>query len=162
MCISKDWVRVGAVLAGLAVMAGAYAAHGLDRQLRPLYGSEQREVAGAMIPAVQKYVADFKTGAEYQMYHALGMIAVGLLEKFAPSRRLKTAGWLFLGAIVIFSGGLYLLVLTGQRWLGAIVPIGGVMSIIGWFFLASATGGCVCHPEVTTAVDEARTVPLDF
>ncbi len=135
----RMWIVLGAVLAGLAVAAGAFAAHGLDGFFKAKYASTPaREVAGVAIPAAQKYLQDFKTGAEYQMYHALGLLAVGFLAQSRKSRAAAVAGWSFLLGIMVFSGCLYLLTLTGQRWLGAIVPIGGVAFLVGWTALAYA------------------------
>ena len=133
------WIALGAVFAGLSVAAGAFGAHGLNAQLPKMYAGQEREVAGVKISAAQKYLADFKTGAEYQMYHALALIAVGLLATARPSPWLTTAGWSFTGGILLFSGCLYALVLTGRTILGAIVPIGGVLFLVGWFALAVAT-----------------------
>lgn len=134
---ANQWITIGAVLAGLAVAAGAFAAHGLDGYFAKKYAdAEPRTVAGVQVPASQKYLADFKTAAEYQMYHALALLAVGLLARAQPSTWLTVAGWSFFGGIVLFSGLLYALTLTGQRWLGAIVPIGGVAFLVGWAALA--------------------------
>lgn len=135
----RIWIALGAVLAGLSVAAGAFAAHGLDGYFKEKYaGASPREIAGVSIPASQKYLQDFKTGAEYQMYHALGLIAVGFVLQLRKSRAASVAGWSFLIGIAIFSGCLYLLTLTGYRWLGAIVPIGGVAFLVGWAALACA------------------------
>jgi len=145
----SSWLTAGAVLAGLAVGLGAFAAHGLNEQFAIQYAdAEPRKVAGVDIPASLKYLEDFKTGAEYQMYHALGMIGVGLLMRASKNRNrlLNAAGWSFLIGIIVFSGGLYLLTTTGQRWLGAIVPIGGVAFLVGWGCFAA--GVCPCrNPE---------------
>lgn len=134
----RTWIWMGAVLAGLAVAAGAFAAHGLDGYLKVAYEGQTREVAGVTMPAAQKYLADFKTAADYQMSHALALLAVGLLARGGGSRRLTIAGASFLGGIVLFSGCLYAIPLTGQRWLGAVVPIGGVLFLIGWAAFAAA------------------------
>lgn len=134
----RGWLCLGAVLAGLAVAAGAFAAHGLDGYLKKVYEGQTREVVGVAVPAAQKYLADFKTAAEYQMYHALALLAVGLLCRTQPSPRLTMAGGSFLSGIIFFSGGLYLIPLTGQQWLGMVVPIGGVLFLVGWAALAAA------------------------
>lgn len=145
----SSWLTTGAVLAGLAVGLGAFAAHGLNDLFATQYAdAEPRKVAGVEIPASLKYLEDFKTGAEYQMYHALGIIGVGLLMRSSKNRNrsLNAAGWSFLIGIIVFSGGLYLLTTTGQRWLGAIVPIGGVAFLVGWGWFAA--GVCPCrNPE---------------
>jgi len=133
---SKSWIRTGAVLAGIAVITGAFAAHGLHDYLLDLYGDKTKTIMGEEIPAAHKYLADFKTAAEYQMYHALGIIAVGLLPGSLSSRSRDVAGWSFLLGIVLFSGSLYALVLTGITKLGMITPLGGTLFIIGWVALA--------------------------
>ena len=130
------WIALGATLAGLAVICGAFAAHGLDTQLPKQYAGQTRTVAGETVPAARKYIADFKTAAEYQMYHALGIIAVGLLMQRRPAGSLNAAGWCFLLGIILFSGSLYALVLTGVTKFGAITPIGGVLFIVGWGAIA--------------------------
>lgn len=145
----RVWLVLGAVLAGLSVAAGAFAAHGLDGYFKEKYAqAAPREVAGVAIPAAQKYLQDFKTGAEYQMYHALGLLLVGLLAQSRRSRAWSVAGWCFLVGIMLFSGCLYLLTLTGQRWLGAIVPIGGVLFLIGW---AAVAYGASINPTTNSA-----------
>ena len=130
------WIALGAALAGLAVICGAFAAHGLDTHLPKQYAGQTRTVAGETVPAARKYIADFKTAAEYQMYHALGMIAVGLAIQRRPAGSLNAAGWCFLLGTLLFSGSLYILVLTGVTRLGAITPFGGLLFIIGWAALA--------------------------
>jgi len=131
-----QWVRCGAVLGCLAVVTGAFAAHGLEEPLQMLYGDEMKTVMGEEIPAPRKYLADFKTAAEYQMYHALALIAIGLLPHSVDQKKANLAGWAFLLGIVLFSGSLYTLVLTGQTKLGMVTPLGGILFIIGWVLLA--------------------------
>ncbi len=106
-----SWTIVGAVLGFVAVAAGAFGAHGLKGVLTP----ERFET--------------FEVAVRYQMYHALAILAAGSLG--APQ-----AAWCFLAGVVIFSGSLYLLVLTDARWLGAITPIGGLLFLAGWILLA--------------------------
>ena len=111
------------VLAGvngfIAVSLGAFAAHGLKSMLGP------------------DLLATFQTGVQYHMYHALAMLAVGILVlQFPAQTGLRIAGYLFLAGILIFSGSLYVLALSGIRWLGAITPIGGVAFLAGWAMLA--------------------------
>lgn len=132
----NQWIAVGAISACLAVICGAFAAHGLDQQLPKQYAGQTKELAGETISAARKYLGDFKTAAEYQMYHALGMIAVGLLARGSSASCLNLAGWSFLLGTVFFSGSLYALVLTGITKLGMITPIGGVLFIVGWVSLA--------------------------
>lgn len=135
---ARFWLCLGAILAGTAVGAGAFAAHGLDGFFAKKYAGQEREQAGVKVPASQKYLADFKTGAEYQMYHALALLAVGLLALHRPAPALTVAGWSFVVGMVLFSGCLYLLTITGQRWLGMIVPLGGTAFLVGWGALAWA------------------------
>lgn len=126
----------GAALAGLAVVTGAFAAHGLDDVLIEKYQDlPDKMIAGQPFAASYKYLQDFKTAAEYQMYHALGLLAVGLLSLRGRRRSLEVAGWSFLIGIMLFSGSLYLLVLSGVFKLGAVTPFGGVTFIVGWVAL---------------------------
>ncbi|MBT5020051.1 MAG: DUF423 domain-containing protein, partial [Planctomicrobium sp.] len=96
------------------------------------------EVMGVEVPAAQKYLGDFKTAAEYQMYHSLAILIVALVPLPVANRSRDIAGWSFLLGIILFSGSLYALVLTGQTKLGMITPLGGVLFIIGWIALAIA------------------------
>jgi uncharacterized membrane protein YgdD (TMEM256/DUF423 family) len=83
----------------------------------------------------------FETGARYHMYHALGLLAVAWAATRWPGAGVTAAGWLFVAGTLLFSGSLYLLVLTGQRWLGAVTPLGGLAFLAGWVALAwSALG----------------------
>lgn len=135
----RFWLTSGAILAGLAVALGAFGAHGLDSVLKSVYAeSDKRVIAGLEVPASWKYLQDFKTAAEYQLTHALALLAVGLLARDCSRRSLTVAGWSFIGGIVLFSGSLYVLVITGVRVLGAITPLGGVLFLIGWASLAVA------------------------
>ena len=78
----------------------------------------------------------FQTGIQYQFYHALGLLVVAvMMHLFSPGTMLKLSGFLFIGGIVVFSGSLYVLVLTGIKWLGAITPIGGLAFLAGWVCL---------------------------
>ncbi len=104
----------GSILAGLAVVFGAFGAHALEAHLSP------------------DLLGTFETGVRYQMYHALGLLALAWAIEQWPERRLLPAAWLLLVGTVVFSGSLYFLVLTGIRWIGAITPIGGVALIAGW------------------------------
>lgn len=133
------WLTVGAVLAGLAVVLGAFAAHGLDRYCVEKYrDAKPSVVAGFEVPTSWKRLQNFKTGAEYQMYHALGLIAVGLLLRVRETKALQCAGWAFLLGILFFSGSLYALTITGQTAWGAVAPIGGTLFIVGWGAIAVA------------------------
>ncbi len=114
------WLLLAAINGFIAVAAGAFGAHGLQGRLEP--------------QALQV----FETAARYQMYHALalGLAALLLREKRPPGARIAAA--LFLAGIVVFSGSLYLLSLTGARWLGMITPFGGVAFLAGWAALGYA------------------------
>jgi uncharacterized membrane protein YgdD (TMEM256/DUF423 family) len=116
MAFRRGWLATAAVNGLLAVAAGAFGAHGL-----------------AALP--ERYLSAFKTGAAYQMYHALALLAVALLP---ASRATSAAGWGFLLGVVVFSGSLYVLALTGVGVWGAITPIGGVLLLVGWAGLALA------------------------
>lgn len=112
------WFATGAVVAALGVVLGAFGAHGLKDRLSP------------------EMLAVFETGVRYHMFHALGLLAVGWAVSRWPNPWTGAAGWLFVVGIVVFSGSLYLLSVTGARWLGAITPLGGLAYIIGWAALA--------------------------
>ncbi len=127
---SEIWLVVGALLGGLAVALGAFGAHGLEGMLR---GSD--EILSA---AAQKQLANWETAARYQMYHALALLAVGILAGRRCSAAIHLAGVTMTAGVLIFSGCLYALVLSGQRILGAVVPIGGVLLLVGWGFLTYA------------------------
>ncbi|HWL07901.1 MAG TPA: DUF423 domain-containing protein [Planctomicrobium sp.] len=132
------WIQLGAILAGLSVVTGAFAAHGLEDYLLKLYDEKTHVILGVTIPSAQKYLGDFKTAAEYQMYHSLALVLTGLLALNGNRRSLTVAAISFLIGIVLFSGSLYVLVLTGIRWLGAITPLGGTAFLIGWTAMAIA------------------------
>ena len=120
--MTKFFLSIAAILAGLSVASGAFASHTLKDKL-----SE-----GAL--------AIFETGSRYQMYHALALLMVGLLlsRSELASTLLNTAGLAFLAGIVLFSGSLYALSLSSIKWLGAITPLGGVAFLVGWGCLAIA------------------------
>ena len=110
-------IAFGAFNAFLAVAAGAFAAHGLKELLSV------------------EYINTFKTAADYQMMHGIGLILIGVLSK-QDSRRFNIAAALFMFAgIILFSGSLYLLTLTGIKWLGIITPFGGLCFLIAWLIL---------------------------
>jgi uncharacterized membrane protein YgdD (TMEM256/DUF423 family) len=118
------WVQVGAAWGFLAVAMGAFGAHGLKTRL---------EETGQL--------ANFHTAAQYHMYCALAIVAVGLLAMAGRTGAASTvSGWSLLIGSTIFSGSLYLLGVTGLKWLGAVTPIGGVLILVGWAALAAAAG----------------------
>jgi uncharacterized membrane protein YgdD (TMEM256/DUF423 family) len=112
------FLMLGAVNGFLAVALGAFAAHGLQGRLSP----QRLEV--------------FQTGVEYQAMHALALLTVGLLASAATPAALRTAGWAFTVGILLFSGSLYLLVLTDTPALGMVTPFGGTAFLVGWSALA--------------------------
>jgi uncharacterized membrane protein YgdD (TMEM256/DUF423 family) len=124
------WLFIAAVLGGLAVAAGAFGAHGLKSHFA---------TTGLSPEVIQQKLANWETASRYQMYHALALLAVGLLLQQRSCRCLHAAGIAMTGGTLIFSGCLYALVLIDQRWLGAVVPIGGALLIAGWACLAVAT-----------------------
>lgn len=112
---------MGSINALIAVVLGAFGAHGLKNRL----SVEMMEI--------------FQTAVQYHFYHALGLLAVGVIALHLPeSGVLKWSGWLMLAGIILFSGSLYLLSATGIKWLGAITPIGGMAFIASWVLLAIA------------------------
>lgn len=111
---------VGALMGFVGVGLGAFGAHGLKGRLSP------------------DMLAVFETGVRYQMYHALALLVVGALMTRLEGRAIVVAGWSFTAGILIFSGSLYALALTGVTMLGAVTPIGGVAFLAGWVALAIA------------------------
>jgi uncharacterized membrane protein YgdD (TMEM256/DUF423 family) len=126
---ARTWLAIGALLGALAVAAGAFGAHGLKGALA---------ADGSLSDIDQQQLANWETAARYQMYHAPALLAVGFVAARGKSRLVPLAGGSFLLGTIIFSGCLFALVLTGQSWLGAVVPIGGTLLIIGWVCLAAA------------------------
>jgi len=116
-------------LAGLAVVNGAFSAHGLKARLEIMHGDDTE--------LIDKRLKDYETGVRYQMYHALGLMLLGLVAARKPTPLWHLAGFGFIAGIFIFSGLLYMLVLFDQPKLGATVPIGGVSFIVGWLALAA-------------------------
>ncbi len=112
---------LGSAFAFLGVVAGAFGAHGLKSRL----SAEMLDV--------------FEVAVRYQMYHALALLLLAaMLPRIAPGVA-NLGGWLFVAGILIFSGSLYMLVFTGQRWLGAVTPLGGLAFLAGWICLIWAT-----------------------
>ena len=133
---ASRWLVLGAVFGGLAVALGAFAAHGLDKVFVDKYSGQVRTVAGETIPLARKFLNDFKTGAEYQMYHSLALLVVGILARQRVSSRLTVAGTAFVLGVILFSGSLYVLTLTGVTKWGMVTPFGGVAFLVGWTALA--------------------------
>ena len=130
----KRWFLIGCLLAALAVLLGAFGAHGLERHLKE---------SNTSVVDMQKQLGQWETAVRYHMYHALGCIVVAFVSGPAPGSRSRAAGLFFLGGILLFSGGLYGYVLTQLRFMVLIVPVGGLAFIVGWVLLAfSPTGSC--------------------
>lgn len=113
----------GAIMGGAAVAIGAFGAHAL----KPVLVAASRENT-------------FELAVRYQFYHALALLFVGLLAKQIPSTQLRLSALFFLTGILIFSGSLYVLCLTGITWLGAVTPFGGISFLAGWTLLAVGIG----------------------
>jgi len=117
--MQKNFLLVAAILGFLGVAFGAFGAHGLRERLSP------------------EMMAVFEIGVRYQMYHVFALLAVAAaIAHFGRARMLLIAGWSFVAGILIFSGSLYALALTGTGMFGAITPIGGVGLLLGWACLA--------------------------
>ncbi|MEO9226812.1 MAG: DUF423 domain-containing protein [Gemmatimonadaceae bacterium] len=118
--VARLFLTLGSINAALAVMFGAFGAHALKARVSP-----------DMLNAYQ-------VGSHYHFYHALGMLVVGLLATHLNNNEgaLRLSGYLMLAGVVLFSGSLYLLAMTGVTWLGAITPIGGLAFIAAWVVLA--------------------------
>jgi uncharacterized membrane protein YgdD (TMEM256/DUF423 family) len=116
--MQKIILLTASAFGALSVMIGAFGAHALR----------------AMLEA-QGRLDTFETAVKYQFYHTLALLAIGLLMYKVSDKLLGYAGYSMIGGVIIFSGSLYILCLSGIRWLGAITPIGGVLMIIGWALL---------------------------
>ncbi|MCA9526399.1 MAG: DUF423 domain-containing protein [Myxococcales bacterium] len=115
------WAMAGAIATALAVGFGAFGAHGLKGRVGP------------------DALAWWHTGAQYHLHHALGLFAVAWISTWSPHPRLvTTAGVALVAGLLLFSGSLYAMALTGMRGLGAITPLGGTAWIVGWICLALA------------------------
>jgi uncharacterized membrane protein YgdD (TMEM256/DUF423 family) len=121
----RHFVIAGAILAAVAVAAGAFGAHALAARLTP------------------ERLATWETAARYHMYHALALVVLGAVADRWPAPLLGAVGWLFVAGIVVFGGTVYALALGAPRWLGAVTPLGGLAFIIGWLLFAVAI---VRHP----------------
>ncbi len=118
---TRTFFFLAAVLGAIAVAFGAFAAHGLKSWLEP------------------SMLANWQTGVRYQFYHVFALLAAGwLADRTRNNRSARWSGWLFLMGVLLFSGSLYVMALTGWRWLGVITPFGGVAFVVGWLLLANA------------------------
>ena len=119
--MARFFLMIAAISGFFAVVIGAFAAHGLRKILTP-----------EMIEVV-------KTGVQYQMYHALALLIVGLWLSYKPvAPGLKAGGLAFILGTLLFSGSLYALAMGAPRWLGPITPLGGLCFLIGWILLVVA------------------------
>ena len=119
--MSKVFIILGSLNAFLAVALGAFGAHGLQNKL------------------TEQMLATYETGVKYHMMHALGLILIGIISRYTSgSVLINWSGWLICAGIVLFSGSLYVLSISGIRWLGAITPLGGLCFLAGWLLLAVA------------------------
>ena len=116
--MDRLFFALGAIAAFIGVGLGAFAAHGLKSRIDA------------------NLLATFEIGVRYHMYHALALLGVAWASTKWPNGFTTSAGWLFVAGIVVFSGSLYVLALTGVRWLGAITPLGGLAFLAGWLCLA--------------------------
>lgn len=115
--MAKTILMTASVFLALAVALGAFGAHGLKSQLST------------------EMLQTFKTGVDYHFYHALGLLLIGILAVSFPSDLIKWSAILLTAGIILFSGSLYALAITGIKWLGAITPLGGLSFIAGWVLL---------------------------
>jgi uncharacterized membrane protein YgdD (TMEM256/DUF423 family) len=120
LAVDKTFLLIGAVAAFLAVAFGAFGAHGLRGRLSP------------------EMMAVFESAVRYHMYHALALVLVSLVMGRMSGWLIQTAGWCFVAGLLLFSGSLYALALSGVTVLGAITPIGGLAFLAGWACLAFA------------------------
>ncbi|MFM2062523.1 MAG: hypothetical protein RLZZ507_2193 [Cyanobacteriota bacterium] len=118
--MTQIFLTVAAIFGGLSVAGGAFGAHALREKVS------------------ERMLEIFDTGARYQMYHALALLLVAILMSRLeiPPTTLLVSGWLFIIGVVIFSGSLYALSLTGIKSLGAVAPLGGIALMAGWGALA--------------------------
>jgi len=117
--MDRPLFAAGALSAAVGVLCGSFAAHALKARIAP------------------ELLAVFETGARYQLFHALGLLAAAAAVPHFGGRA-AWGGWLLLLGTVLFSGSLYLMALTGVRWLGLVTPFGGFAFVIGWVVLAMA------------------------
>jgi uncharacterized membrane protein YgdD (TMEM256/DUF423 family) len=118
---AKLFLILGGINAALVVMLGAFGVHGLKAKL------------------TAEMLAVYQTGVHYHLFHALGLLAVGLVAtQIADSIYLKWSGWLMVVGIILFSGSLYVLSVSGLRWLGAVTPFGGFSFIVAWVLFVIA------------------------
>jgi len=116
--MSNVFIGLGALSAFISVAAGAFGAHALKQVLDT------------------DMLAVYHTAVDYQFFHSIGLIVIGALHKISPRRSHSIAAWAMLAGIIIFSGSLYILSISGIKWLGMITPIGGVCFLAAWLIVA--------------------------
>jgi uncharacterized membrane protein YgdD (TMEM256/DUF423 family) len=116
--MERVFLIIGALSACIGVAAGAFAAHGLKSRMNI------------------EMLSVFEVGVRYQMYHAFALLATAWVLSKWPSSLVTAGGWLFIVGTLLFSGSLYLLSVSGIRWLGAITPFGGLAFLAGWICIA--------------------------
>jgi uncharacterized membrane protein YgdD (TMEM256/DUF423 family) len=118
---AKIFLILGGINAALVVLLGAFGAHGLKARM------------------TAEMLAVYQTGVHYHLFHALGLLAVGLVvTQISDSAYLRWSGWLMLAGIVLFSGSLYVLSVSGLRWLGMVTLFGGISFIVAWILFVVA------------------------
>ncbi|MEA3498139.1 MAG: DUF423 domain-containing protein [Campylobacterota bacterium] len=115
---TKQFIQYGSIMMGLSVALGAFGAHALKTILD------------------ENMIKVYNTAVEYQFYHSLGLFAVAFVSTLTDNTKVKLSGIIMLISMFIFSGSLYIMTITGIKWLGAITPIGGTGFIIAWVLLA--------------------------
>ena len=115
--MAKILLLFGLFFCGFSILMGAFGAHALKDKLS------------------EYSMSIYDKAVFYQMFHAIGILVVSILGQLFNTQDFNTSGWFFIIGILLFSGSLFILSVTGVKWLGAITPIGGVMFILGWFLL---------------------------
>lgn len=118
MQVDRRWIALGAILAGVGIALGAFGAHALKSRVS------------------SDLIAVYETGSRYHLYHAQGLMLLGLLAPYSTPAWIRRAGIGLTLGIVLFSGSLYLMTVTGVRMLGAVTPFGGISFMAGWACLA--------------------------
>lgn len=124
------------LLGFIGVLAGTFGAHGLKGVFDPKDGTPAAAGMTAEQRADGKYrLETYETGVRYHLLHAAALLAVAAIAAHRSCKGVTVAGWAFVAGILIFPGSLYILALTGQKWLGMIAPIGGAALMVGWLAL---------------------------
>lgn len=119
--MAKQWLLLAGVFGFLSVALGAFGAHALKN----LLDANSRNI--------------YNTAVLYQMFHTLALMGVGLLQATLPQSNYRLAGWSFVAGMVLFCGSLYLLAISGMKWLGAVTPVGGLAFLAGWVAMLHTT-----------------------